>query len=80
MAKRQRTGPAEDVMALFATLPSWAGVATAIVLYFVPHALAVHEVTAVLARLGQYLVPVLCLVGAGTSAVGRQSDPQSVGG
>lgn len=89
MARRRRTSPAEDVIDLFAYLPWWAGVAAAIVLYFVLHGLAGREVTApaqpgqmgafvmqgvttTLAQFGQYIVPVLCLIGAGLSALGRR--------
>lgn len=89
MARRRKTSPLEDVMTLFARLPWWAGVATAVVSYFVLHALAGREVqtavqpgqmgtaitqgvTTALAKIGQYLLPLLCLVGAGLSAIGRK--------
>ena len=37
MARRQKTSPAEDLMALVAMLPWWVGIALAIVLYLVLH-------------------------------------------
>lgn len=44
MARRRRTGAAEDIIDLTALLPWWAGVA--------------------LACIRQYLLPLLCLIGA----------------
>lgn len=65
-------------------LPWWAGVALAVVSYFVLHSFAIAKppaallpgqagvalvrmMSATLANIGQYLVPVICLAGAGVS-------------
>lgn len=62
MARRRRTGAAEDIIDLTALLPWWAGVALALVLYVVLHRLT--ATVAALAGIGQYLLPLLCLIGA----------------
>jgi restriction system protein len=88
MARRKKTGPAEDMMDLVAMMPWWAGVALALVFYIVLHAVAGREVVAnvkpgqihtsvlptvfkTLASIGQYILPLICLVGAAVSAVRR---------
>lgn len=89
MARRQKTSPAEDLMALIAMLPWWAGVTLAVVFYLVLHRVAGQQVaTAVqpgqvgamvtqtlwktLANFGQYILPLVCLAGAGISAWKRR--------
>ena len=89
MTRRQKTSPAEDLMALLAMLPWWAGVLLAVLFYLVLHRLAGQPVAngmqagqvgalvtqtlwKALASLGQYLLPVLCLAGAGISAWKRR--------
>lgn len=85
MARKQKTSPAEDLMALVAMLPWWAGVALAVVFYLVLNQVAGQPVAAVvqpgqmgtmltqtlwrtLASFGQYILPLICLAGAGISA------------
>lgn len=89
MARKSRSGLAEDLFSLAAMLPWWAGVVMAIVAYLILHHYAVAEVATnavpgqigqmvtrqgvrVLATWGQYLVPLLLLAGAATSAIGRR--------
>jgi len=89
MARRQKTSPAEDLMALVAMLPWWAGVVLAVVFYLVLHRVAGQPVaTAVqpgqmgnmltqtlwktFASFGQYILPLICLAGAGISAWRRR--------
>lgn len=84
MARRRRTGAAEDIIDLTALLPWWAGVALAVVLYVVLHRLSApvptagvqpgqiggfmaRTMVATLASIGQYLLPLLCLIGAAAS-------------
>ena len=77
MARRRRTGAAEDLIELISLLPWWAGVALALVSYIGLHAWALRLTAAVtvaptlsnavmspLVQLGQYALPVMCLVGA----------------
>ena len=81
MARRRRTGAAEDLIELISLLPWWAGVVLALVSYIGLHAWALRLATAVtaaptlsnavtspLVQLGQYALPVICLVGAIVSA------------
>lgn len=85
MARRQKTSPAEDLMAVVAMLPWWAGVALGVVLYLFLHRVADQPVSATvqpgqvgamvtqtlwktLASFGQYILPLICLAGAGISA------------
>lgn len=85
MARKQKTSAAEDMMALVAMLPWWAGVILAALAYVVLHRIADQPVTPATqpgqlgtmvvqsagrtaAFFGQYLVPVICLAGAGVSA------------
>lgn len=88
MARRKKTGPAEDLVELVAMLPWWAGVALALVSYLLLHQIAAKPLTvdaqpghagmAVqglwkgLASAGQYILPIICLVAAGVSAWRRQ--------
>lgn len=89
MARRRKTGPAEDLMDLVAMLPWWAGVALAVVSYLLLHRMAGQEVVAAtkpgemgtmvtqtlwktLATFGQYLLPLICVAGAGISAWRRR--------
>jgi restriction system protein len=88
MARRKKTGPAEDMMDLVAMMPWWAGVVLALVFYFVLHAVASREVVVnvkpgqihsvvlptiikTLASIGQYILPLICLIGAVVSVVRR---------
>lgn len=83
MARKKRS-PAEDVMALVALLPWWAGIGLAWGFYLWLHpvaqqpvpppndlrqmgALMQHTVWRSLATMGQYVLPLLCLVGSGLS-------------
>jgi restriction system protein len=90
MARRKKSSPAEDFMALVAMLPWWAGVVLAVLSYVLLHKLAAQPITAAtqvgqmsavvtqsvskgLASVGQYVVPILCLAGAGVSAWQRKA-------
>ena len=85
MARRRKSGFADDLMEIFVRLPWWAGVIVAVIAYVLLHQVAVEPVvlqgqpgrmgeTAVqtlwktFATVGQYLIPALCLLGAGVSA------------
>ncbi len=89
MARRQKASPAEDLMALVAMLPWWAGVALAVVFYLVLHRVAGQQVATsvqsgqvstvvtqtlwkTLASFGQYILPLICMAGAGISAWKRR--------
>lgn len=88
MARRKQSGPAGDFIELVAKLPWWAGVALAVLSYVLLHKLAVQPLAAArpgsvsamvpqsvwkgLANVGQYIVPILCLAGAGVSAWQRK--------
>ena len=89
MARRQKTSLAEDLMALVAGLPWWAGVALALLFYLVLHriageamaaavqpgqlgAMATQTLWKTLASFGQYILPLICLAGAGISAWKRR--------
>jgi restriction system protein len=89
MARRKKTSPAEDLMDLVAMLPWWAGVALALVSYFVLHSVASQHVAAAaqpgqvgvmvtqtlwktMASVGEYVLPLICLGGAGMSAWRRK--------
>jgi restriction system protein len=88
MARRKKSGPAEDLVELVAMLPWWAGVALALVSYLLLHQIAAQPLTvnaqpghasmAVqglwkgLASAGQYILPIICLVAAGVSAWRRK--------
>lgn len=80
MARKRKSSPLEDVMDLVALLPWWAGVGLALVGYVGLHAIATSTPTPFkpgdmtglmmgsvargLAMVGQYLVPLVCLLGA----------------
>lgn len=84
MTRKRRTSPAEDLISLVAMLPWWAGVAMAALSYVLLHRIAAQPVTATqpaqlsemmaqsawrtAALFGQYLMPIICLAGAGVSA------------
>ncbi len=89
MARRKKTGAAEDLMDLVSLLPWWAGVALALVFYVVLHRVASQQVAAAVqpgqlgdmvtqtlwktfATFGQYILPLICLAGAGMSAWRRR--------
>ncbi len=89
MVRKQKTSPIEDLTALVAMLPWWAGIALALAAYLLLHRLAEQPVNTTatpgqmgamltqtlwktLASFGQYLVPLVCLVGAGISAWKRR--------
>lgn len=89
MARRKRTGVAEDFLQLVALLPWWCGLALALVSYLLLHRLAEQPVAAAtqagqlgavaaqalwrtFALVGQYLVPLLCVIAAGMSAWRRK--------
>jgi restriction system protein len=95
MGRRKKTSFADDVIALVALMPWWAGVGLAFVAYLVCHHIAasplapivvepgkplplsstmVGSAVRVVASLGQYLLPILCLGGAGVSAWKRRSS------
>lgn len=84
MARRRKDGLLEAVVDLVSRMPWWAGVGLAFISYLllsglanrplppVPPAQVGSQVTGMMGRglalAGQYLVPLLCLVGAGVSA------------
>lgn len=86
MARRRKTSPFEDLIAIIALMPWWAAVALGVVSYFVLHAVAQPAMTTGvkpsemmtqaiwkgLATGGQYLVPFACFIAAIMSAVGRR--------
>jgi restriction system protein len=88
MARRKKSSPFEDLMALVALLPWWGGVTLALVAYLGLHqvarqpvpvptdpqmgALLQHSLWRGLASVGQYVVPIICLVGAAASALRRR--------
>lgn len=88
MGRRKQSGPAGAFIELVAKLPWWAGVALAVLSYVLLHKLAIQPLAATrpgsvsamvpqsvwkgLANVGQYIVPILCLAGAGVSAWQRK--------
>ena len=89
MARRKKSRPLEDLMALVALLPWWGGVGLALVAYLGLHhvaqqpvpvptdpaqvgALLQHSLWRGLANAGQYVAPIICLVGAAASALRRR--------
>lgn len=94
MARKKRSGLAEDIMELVALMPWWAGCALALVSYVFLHGIAQQGAVATgkadasvaphlwrsLAYFGQYLVPVLCLAGAAMSAHRRRHRENLVAG
>jgi restriction system protein len=85
MARNKKSSPAEELVDLIALMPWWAGCALALVSYLWLHGVATqgaasstqagtmvtHAVFTALASAGQFLVPLLCLLGAAMSAYGR---------
>jgi restriction system protein len=87
MGRRKRTSAAENFLDIVATLPWWAGVVLAVLSYLLLASLAargtpaatptqvgpavVSTVVAAFSQFLQYVVPVLCLIGAGMSAYRR---------
>lgn len=88
MARRKRSSLAEDLIELVALLPWWAGLALALFSYVLLHQIAAKPVAVAqpgqmsaivtqglwraLASVGQYVLPVICLVAAGVSAWRRK--------
>ena len=88
MGRRKQSSLAGDFIELVAKLPWWAGVALAVLSYVLLHKLAIQPLAATrpgslsamvpqsvwkaLANVGQYIVPILCLAGAGVSAWQRK--------
>ena len=88
MGRRKRSSPAGDFIELVAKLPWWAGVALAVLSYILLHKVAAQPLAATrpgpliamvpqgvwkgLANVGQYLIPILCIAGAGVSAWQRK--------
>ena len=80
MARRRKTSFAEDLMDLVAMLPWWSGVLLALLSYLLLRGVALQPLTPSsvglpiqalwkgLATAGQYVLPVICLAGAGMSA------------
>ena len=77
MARKKRSSPLGDLFELVAMLPWWAGICLAIALYFGLHSYATQAVAPVagsitifktLARIFQYVLPVICLAAAAASA------------
>lgn len=85
MARNKKSSPLEDMMELVALMPWWAGCLLALVSYLLLHGVATkgavtstqlgpmmtQTVFLAFASVGQYLLPLVCLFGAGLSAVGR---------
>lgn len=81
MARNKKSSPAEDLVDLVdlvAMMPWWVGCAMALVSYLLLHGVAsqgassaAQALIAALASVGQFLVPLLCLIGAAMSAYGR---------
>ncbi|MDP3191433.1 MULTISPECIES: restriction endonuclease [Comamonadaceae] len=85
MARRKKSSPLEDLMELVALMPWWAGCLLALVSYLLLHGVATkgavtstqigammtQTVFLAFASVGQYLLPLICLFGAGLSAIGR---------
>ncbi len=85
MARRKKQSLLEDLIEITAMLPWWVGVLLAPIAYLVLHHYATAEVAPVarlaanvvgqigkmLAMVGQYLIPVALIIGAGISAYGR---------
>jgi len=96
MARRRKTSPLEDWFDLVAMLPWWAGVLLALVSYAFLNGVATGESSAsdpgrigsamvqslfqMLATVGQYVVPMICLGGAAASAIARLKRRQDTAG
>lgn len=87
MARRKRTSSAEDLIDVVAMLPWWVGVLLALVSYLLLRGVASQPVVAAaqpgqagvaqtlwktFATFGQYILPTICLAGAGMSAWRRK--------
>lgn len=89
MGRRRKSSPAEDLIALLARLPWWAGAALSALAYVWLHSVAAQPaptattgagvvgavpamVWRAFATVGQYLLPVLCLLGALVSVLQRR--------
>ncbi len=88
MARRKKTSPAGALLDVVALLPWWAGATLALVSYLLLHivasqpaaaalpgqmgAMVVQTLWKTLAGFGQYLLPLICLAGAGISAWRRK--------
>lgn len=89
MARRKKSSPLEDLMGLVALLPWWAGLALAVLSYWMLQSYANAPLPAAktgsdivgfvsssagkgLASIGQYLLPLVCTIGALLSYVGRR--------
>lgn len=91
MAKRRKTSFAEDLMDLIAMLPWWGGVLLALLSYLLLRGAALQPLTPSsgglptqalwkgLATAGQYVLPVICLAGAGMSAWRRSQRKKLIG-
>lgn len=87
MGRRRKQSALGDVMDLVALLPWWAGLALALVSYLILHALSTpskatlqagqmgdfvaRSMISAFAFAGQFLVPFVCVLGAGLSAIHR---------
>jgi restriction system protein len=78
MARSKKSSPAEDLVELVALMPWWAGCVLALVSYLWLHGMAsqgassaAQALITALVSVGQFLVPLLCLIGAAMSAYGR---------
>lgn len=97
MARKKKSSPAEDFIAVIALVPWWIGLTIGVIGYFVLHEFATSPVVVVasgpglagslygtfaraLAQAGQYVVPFLCLIGAGASALGRRKRKKLLDG
>lgn len=96
MARKRKTSAADDIVELVALLPWWAGIALAIIFYYVLHSLASKEVAMTLANpgqagrlmvdileqnlaaVGQYVLPLFCLIGTVVSITRRRTRAQLV--
>jgi restriction system protein len=74
MARRKKTSPAEDFMELVALLPWWAGVALALILYFVLHRVAAQQV-ALITQPGQVGTVVTQTIWKSLASVGQYIVP-----
>ena len=83
MARRNQTSTADELTELIALMPWWAGIGIGLLSYLVLHAVAVAPVPVgrfdvgaamwrALAYGGQYALPVICGLGALTSAIRRR--------
>jgi hypothetical protein len=95
MARRKKSGPAEELVELVTMLPWWAGVALGLVSYLLLNQIAAQPLTvnaqpghasmAVqglwkgLTSAGQYILPIICLVAAGVLVQCKQWRALKVG-